>query len=227
MFGRLPGGCGQLLARFADVLENEGVTLRTNHRAISVDQTLTVRFQDGQSYQADQVVITAPAPLVAELCRNLSQDERDRLLGLRYQGIICVTLLLSKPLAGFYVTNIADDGLPFTAVIEMSNLVYLPKYVSADDPLWSQTDEQIRRTFVEALGRMYPAFRPEHVQAANVVRDRHVMAIPTVGYSQRLPSVSTSVPGLHILNSAHILNGTANVNETVQLVNRAALGGVA
>ncbi|MBM3860891.1 MAG: NAD(P)/FAD-dependent oxidoreductase [Verrucomicrobia bacterium] len=228
MFGRLPGGYGQLLARFAEVLTSEGIAIHTNHQAVSIDRSLTAHFQNGQSHQGDHVVVTVP--VAPELCRNLTADERERFFGLKYQGIVCVTLLLSKPLAGFYVTNIADEGLPFTAVIEMSelssqNLVYLPKYLSADDALWAQTDEQIRQTFVQALGGMYPAFRPEHVQAATVVRDRHVMAIPTVGYSRRLPSVSTSIPGLHILNSAHILNGTANVNETVQLADRFVSGG--
>jgi hypothetical protein len=32
--------------------------------------------------------------------------------------------------------------------------------------------------------------------------------------------MSTSVPGVHIVNSAHIINGTLNVNETVQLAER-------
>ena len=239
MFGYLPGGYGRLLARFTGMLAAEGVAVHTNHRAVSVDRedgAFTVSFQGGQSHQADQVAITTPAPVAAELCRGLFQDERDHLLNLKYQGIVCVALLLSEPLAGYYVTNIADDGLPFTAVIEMSALVdraefgnhclvYLPKYVSADDPLWAQSDAQIRQTFIAALGKMYPFFRPAHVQAAGVARDRHVLAIPTLGYSTRLPSVSTSIPGLHILNSAHILNGTLNVNETVQLANRTTFGG--
>ena len=34
--------------------------------------------------------------------------------------------------------------------------------------------------------------------------------------------MTTSVPGIHIVNSAHILNGTLNVNETVQLAEREA-----
>lgn len=34
--------------------------------------------------------------------------------------------------------------------------------------------------------------------------------------------MATSVPGLWIINSAHIVNGTLNVNETVQLAERAA-----
>jgi hypothetical protein len=31
----------------------------------------------------------------------------------------------------------------------------------------------------------------------------------------------TSIPGLYIVNSAHIINGTLNVNETIQLAERA------
>jgi hypothetical protein len=34
--------------------------------------------------------------------------------------------------------------------------------------------------------------------------------------------MTTSVPGLHIVNSAHILNGTLNVNETLALAERAS-----
>jgi hypothetical protein len=48
------------------------------------------------------------------------------------------------------------------------------------------------------------------------------MPLPTLGYSKRVPPVDTTVPGLHLVNSAHILNGTLNVNETVQLAERAA-----
>jgi hypothetical protein len=49
-----------------------------------------------------------------------------------------------------------------------------------------------------------------------------VLAIATVGYSDRLPPMTTSIPGLHIVNSAHIVNGTLNVNETIQLAETAA-----
>jgi hypothetical protein len=46
---------------------------------------------------------------------------------------------------------------------------------------------------------------------------------PTPGYSQRVPRVDSAVPGLSILNSSQILNGTLNVNETVSLAQREAL----
>ncbi|MEO8399204.1 MAG: hypothetical protein ABI550_05230, partial [Ignavibacteriaceae bacterium] len=38
-----------------------------------------------------------------------------------------------------------------------------------------------------------------------------------IDYSNNLPPVTTSVKGIHILNSSHIVNGTLNVNETIQL----------
>jgi hypothetical protein len=49
-----------------------------------------------------------------------------------------------------------------------------------------------------------------------------VVAVPTLNYSQTLPPMQTSLSGLHIINSAHILNGTLNVNETVQLAEQSA-----
>ena len=49
---------------------------------------------------------------------------------------------------------------------------------------------------------------------------KHVFAVPTLNYSSKLPPLFTSVAGVQIVNSAHIVNGTLNVNETVQLAER-------
>jgi hypothetical protein len=47
------------------------------------------------------------------------------------------------------------------------------------------------------------------------------MALPTLGYSERLPSLATGVPNVFAVNSAHIVKGTLNVNEVVDLANTA------
>jgi hypothetical protein len=70
---------------------------------------------------------------------------------------------------------------------------------------------------------MVPDLTSDDVLAFRVSRVRHVLAISTLNYSGQLPPQTTSVPGLSIINSAHILNGTLNVNETVQLAERAAV----
>ena len=69
---------------------------------------------------------------------------------------------------------------------------------------------------------MYPHFQASDVLSFQVSRVKYVVAVPTLNYSQHLPPMQTSIPGLYIINSAHILNGTLNVNETVQLAEQSA-----
>jgi protoporphyrinogen oxidase len=236
MFGYVPGGYARILHALERKLEQAGVEIVLDHRAKQVQTTesgeIEISFLNGKHASFDQVVLTVPAPLAANLCSELTPEEIGKLRKVEYQGIICASLLLKKPLANYYVTNITDNDIPFTAVIEMSALVdrkhfggnclvYLPKYLAPDDPAFGLTDEYLRQHFVAALATMYPDFRPSDVLAFQVSRVGQVFAIPTLHYSQNLPPVFTSVPGLEIINSAHIVNGTLNVNETVQLAERA------
>jgi protoporphyrinogen oxidase len=236
MFGYVPGGYARVLERFAEVLTKENVDIKLGQTARKVEPAtngnVCVELNNGQREIFDQVVLTMAAPLAARVCRGLSSDEEDSLKNIQYQGIICASLLLKRPLANFYVTNITDAWVPFTAVIEMSALVdrkhfggnalvYLPKYVIPDDPAFSLSDGEIEGRFVEALARMYPHFQRRDVLCFRVSRVKFVLALSTLNYSDRLPPMMTSIPGVHIINSAHICNGTLNVNETVQLAEKA------
>jgi protoporphyrinogen oxidase len=238
MFGYVPGGYARIIARFAEVLVQEQVSLKLSHKVRQVTSAgsggVLVEFEDGRQEQFDQVVLTLPSPVAARICRGLTEEEQSRLNGIRYQGIICASLLLRKPLADFYITNLTDAGLPFTAVIEMSalvdrhhfgghSLVYLPKYVAPDDPAFSLSDNQLAELFLEALMRIYPHFRREDLLCFRVSRVPYVFPIPTLNYSDNLQPIVTSMPGVYIVNSAHIVNGTLNVNETVQLAEAEAV----
>jgi protoporphyrinogen oxidase len=236
MFGYVRGGYARVLERYGELLRREGVALRLGSRVTRVaheDGQTWVEPGGGRREGFAGVVVTAPAPVAERLCPGLSADERARLRGIAYQGIVCASLLSRRPLAGYYVTNITDGWVPFTAVIETSALVdraefggdclvYLPKYVPPDDPAFALGDDEIREQFVSALERMYPHFRRDDVLAFRVSRVRHVLAISTLNYSERLPPMATSVPGLYVVNGAHIVNGTLNVNETLALADRAA-----
>jgi protoporphyrinogen oxidase len=98
--------------------------------------------------------------------------------------------------------------------------VYLPKYVPPDDPMFEESDDAIMERFNAALSAMYPGFESDQIVAHAVARARYVLPLSTVGYSDRLPPMQTSVPGVYVVNSAHIVNGTLNANETVGLANR-------
>lgn len=237
MFGYVPGGYARILERFAGRLISEGVQIRLQHAATQVARgcngSLDVVFHNGHRASFDRVVLSMAAPIAARICPDLSTIEKERLNGVQYLGVICASVLLKRPLAGFYVTNITDPWVPFTGVIEMSALVdssdlgghalvYLPKYVSSEDPAFAASDEEVKESFLQALLRMYPQLKPDDVLSFKLSREKYVMALPTLDYSERLPSMATSMANLYVVNSAHIVNGTLNVNETLQLAERAA-----
>lgn len=236
MFGTVRGGYARVLERFAERLEAGGVRTLVGAPVARVEPAsagVAVTFKNGGTDTFDHVIVTAAAPLAARLCAGLSADEQQRLAGVRYLGIVCASVLLRKPLAGYYITNLLDPGLPFTGVIEMSalvrpaqfggrGLVYLPRYLAPEDPFFEMPDAEVETLFLDGLRRVYPGVRGEDVLAFRISRVRYVMPLPTLGYSKRVPPVDTSARGIHLVNSAHILNGTLNVNETVQLAERAA-----
>src|SRR6185312_15046166 len=102
------------------------------------------------------------------------------------------------------------------------SLVYLPKYAPAADPVFAQSDAECEQTFLSALERMHRRFSRRSLRTFRVSRVPFVMPVPTLGYSKRLPPSRTATPGLYLANSAHIVNGTLNVNETVTLANGVA-----
>jgi protoporphyrinogen oxidase len=236
MFGYVPGGYARVLTRFVEVLEGEGVKLELGAPVRSVaaadDGGVAVETADGRTSRFDQAIVTVNPGLAARMCPGLTPRERALLEGVRYQGIVCASVLLDRPLAGYYLTYITDDT-PITGIVEMSamvnrrhlggkTLVYLPKYVAPDDPLLGSSDDDIAATFLPALRAVYPQIGVDDVRAFRVSRVREVFPIPTIDYSTRLPPTTTSVPGVHLVSSAHIVNGTLNVNETVELAERTA-----
>jgi protoporphyrinogen oxidase len=178
----------------------------------------------------DSVILTCPSNVAAKIVPQLSGEEKKKLENIKYQGIVCASVLLKKSLSDFYVTNITDE-VPFTGIIEMSALVeksefggkalvYLPKYAAPDDELFEKTDGEIEEIFLDKLEKMYSHLKREDVLAFKVSRVRQVFPIPTLDYSQNLPPVKTSLENVFVVNSAQITNGTLNVNETVQLAER-------
>ncbi len=249
MFGYVEGGYDVVLRRLREFLEQKGIRFRTGAPAVEVSAApsgAAVRLANGAGggsvsaaaggdvLRFDAVILTIPCSRIPAICPQLSEAERARLSGVVYQGIACASVLLTKPLGPYYVTNITDDWVPFTAVIEMTtlvdparfaghSLVYLPRYLTQGDAFWGRTDDDIRAEFIPALERMYPSFRRDSVRAFHVSRVRDVLALSTLNYSERsMPPLQTSLPSVFVVNSAQIANGTLNVNETVGLANAKA-----
>jgi len=196
----------------------------TFHFPLSVESPFSIEKE------FDSVILTCPSNIAAKICPQLTDAEKAKLENIKYQGIVCASVLMKKSLSNFYVTNITDET-PFTGIIEMSALVdksefggsalvYLPKYVAPDDELFEKSDAEIEEIFTSALEKMYSHFKREDVLAFKISRVRQVFPLPTIDYSANVPSVETSLSNVFIVNSAQITNGTLNVNETIQLAEK-------
>ena len=242
MFGYVPGGYARILETLGEKLVELGVDIQLGSPVEEIcslpNQQVKVQASGSEDSNAsekvfDKVVVAAPSSIMAKVCPQLPAEERNQHEQIEYLGIICSSMLLKRPLNGYYVTNITDSWVPFTAVIEMTtivqpeeleghHLVYLPKYVTADDPTWDWTDEEIQENFLAAVTKMYPAFDPqEDVVAFRTSRVKSVMALPTIDFSKNLPPMQSALPNLFAVNSAQILGGNLNVNETILLAHQA------
>lgn len=235
LFGYVRGGYDRTLRRFEQKLRDAGVAILTATPTQSiepVDGGIEIRTATG-FVRVDDAIVTLAPPLAARICPSLTSHERELCAAVEYQGIICASMLLPEPLSPYYITNITDEKIAFTAVIEMTalvdraefgnaSLVYLPKYVAPQDPAFRSSDDELQRLFFDSLQRMHPSFDPRAVRAFRISRVPYVFPVPTIGYSDRLPPVRTQTHGLYLANSAHIVNGTLNVNETVKMANQIA-----
>jgi len=239
MFGYVPGGYARIVERFEEVLRTAGVNVQKGQAVQRIEQQtgggrvgLRVSTADASS-DFDRVVLTTTPRVCARMCPGLSSAEQDAFNSVAYQGVVCASLLLERPLGGYYLSYLLDPGLPFTALVEMSafvdptefggkTLAYLPRYAPASDPAFEWSDEHLREVFLEGLLRVYPPVADNPVHAFRISRVKEVFPLPRLGYSSALPPATTSIPGLTAVSSAHIVNGTLNVNDTLTIAERAA-----
>ena len=232
MFGYVSGGYDKINTAFEQKLKSLGVTIILNSQVKQVTRDpankVMVQTNLSDNYQFDNVISTLHADISVKIAPSLTKEEIDKHAAIRYLGVVCPSILLSRPISKYYVTNITDSWPPFTGIIEMTalvdpaelgnrSLVYLPKYVEPGDDLFLKIGDELREYFLKPLFKMYPDFSDKDVTFWNVSSARRVFALPTVNYSEKLPSIATSLDGYYIINSAQIINGTLNVNETVQV----------
>jgi len=235
MFGHVNGGYATILDRFQKHLNAVGVETHLESTLTNIsqnDRCTVVETAEGKFWRFYEVILTVPCPQIAELCPQLSSSEKQRFRKVLYQGLICASLILKRPLGDYYYTNITDGRIPFTGVIEMTalvnrdyfggnSLVYLPRYMTEDDSFWQKSDGEIQDEFLKALEFMYPTLHKEDLLLFKMSKVRDIMPVISLNYSRDLlPSTRTSLRHVFVVNSAQIVDGTWNVNEVIRLAKR-------
>jgi protoporphyrinogen oxidase len=195
----------------------------------------------GQPVHYARVVVTAQTPVFRKLIPDAPADYHAFLDKTDYLGVISPLMALSKPLTGYWVTNITDDRFPFTGLIETTafidpkyvggyHLVYLPKYTMPGSALQRMSDDELKHMWLDNLKTMLPDFDPSTVKHFAVLRERLVEPMHGLNSFGDIPAVETPVSQLFLATTAQIYpaltNGesvTRHAEQTAQMIIRSML----
>jgi protoporphyrinogen oxidase len=231
--GYVRGGYRTVTNRLLQQIELLGGTILTGAPVQQIRRTDALEIICGTDrLRCDCAITTIPSHPLAQVVPQLSPEYVSTLKKVKYLGIVCYALVLKRRLSPYYVTNLADEDVPFTGIIEMTNLisreetagyhlVYLPKYTSPGDRLFDAEEEEIWKAFWPALKRVFPDLTEADIEKRYLFRERFVQPVPVLNYSDIVPDMRTNVNGLLLANTTQIINSTLNNNAMVKIARQA------
>ena len=234
--GHVEGGYQSILEASYKKLNEQHVDVRTGSAVVEIipstksgRHSFTVVTESGNSDEFDQMLLTIPCPEIIEI---LKVDKTDpywkRMSDIEYLNVICVLNIVRTSLSPYYVISLLDGSLPFTGIIEATNivspkalggkhLVYLPKYLTADDPTHSMSDGDIRESFSGGLMRVFPQLRQDDILHQAVFREKYVQPLQVLYYVENITEYRTPLPSLYVANTSMIKNTTLNNNAVIAI----------
>jgi protoporphyrinogen oxidase len=175
----------------------------------------------------ERLIVTTSPDLLLNLKLAFPEEYTGRLAKIQYKANICMILELTKPLSNYYWTTIADNRIPFVAVIEHTNLVrdpayqthlvYLSRYLDEGNELYRASDEQISTIFIQYLQQMYPTWQAADIKKIHIHRARFTQPVVMQEYSKVVPDYQTPVPNLFLASMAQIYPEDRGQNYAVKM----------
>lgn len=221
----LETGYHTVVDAMADICKQHGTQINLNcaidRIAVENGQVTGIVTQGGETIAHDMVISTLPSPVLANLLPEGYDDFHNLLAQQEYLGVLCPLLILKEKLTPYYVLNITDESIPFTAVVETTNLidpkylsnhhlVYLPKYIEPNSPLATMPDDEVETVWMKHFKRMFPDFDESLIEAFIVQRARYVEPIRPINTSDQIPTIQTPIDGLFMGNTVMIYPDLGN-----------------
>ncbi len=229
ILGYLEGGYQQIFDALRETIQTKGGEIYTDTPAEEISvlggKSPGIRAR-GRFYQSDAVLATVPIPSFIEMTPGLPRDYVDRLSAIHYQGSVCVVLKLRRALSEYYWINVSDPASPFVGIIEHTNfiapdaygnkhLVYLTRYASSKDPVFSKSEEDIYTNFINYLKRIFPEIQDEDVEQYWIFKDRFSQPVFIKNYSKMMPEISTPIGNVYLLNTSQIYPESRCLNSSI------------
>jgi len=231
--GYMYGGAGELIARLAQRIRSAGGSIYPKTPVGGIVRQASGRLQvqtERGEREYESVICAIPAPLAAGL---LADDPAAAgLARVEYIAVVCVLLILDRPVTDSFWINTNDHRIAFNGFIEFSNLnpavangkhlLYFPYYCHPSDPQFGKSDEALLEEYTEALRLIRPGLSGANVIQGRVHRDLHAQPVCPCGFSKVIPPFQGPLPGIFVLESSQLYPADRNLSGAIGLAKQVA-----
>ena len=221
----------QIIKKIAAYIEDKGGKITTGCEVTQIkrkDSSFDVSSPGG-SFNFNYVVSTIPAPILANVCKDLPEPFIQQLSKIQYRGVICVTYWLPKKSSDYYWLIMLDKQSPFVACFEHANLnpympqgglVYAVAYCASESEVWQMSDEEIARLFSRDLPKALKNF--SQWTEFKVYRSAWATPVFVKGYWN--PPLITPLPNLYLAGISRIFPDIRSMGPAMKTGVEAAQG---
>jgi protoporphyrinogen oxidase len=234
--GYLRGGFQRLISGLEERLRQRGaeICLSSPVSGVRVEGGRAIGVvSNGEFRSYDRVLVTASPEVLAELAPDLPDDYQNQLRQIEYLANTCLVLALKHHLSPAYWLNIGDPAIPFVALIEHTNLrspseygghhlVYLSRYMAADDPFYAMGPDELFNAYLPHLEQMFPHFGMDWVDEVYFWSARYTQPVIVRHYSDLRPAFQTPLRDLWLSCMAQVYPEDRGMNYAVVYGQRVA-----
>lgn len=232
--GYFMGGSKTLINEIINRIGELGGTIHLNSRIQKItkkNNTFTLILDSDRRFDFDRVVLAVPLPVTAEIIKNLDPEYSLKLSSIKFFGVVCGIFRLTEEISDAFWLNINDSRIAANGLIEYTNLnplkeishdkiVYIPLYVPVQDKWFSMDEESLRSEFISMIKIIKPNLTERAIVDFRAFKSLHAQAICTVGFKDKLPSVTTPIKNLSILDSTQIYPSDRALSALIELAEK-------
>jgi protoporphyrinogen oxidase len=188
---------------------------------------------EGVAIPCDAVVSTVALPALGRLVPDTGESYFARVRAVRYIGVVCMLVSLSRPFSENFWTNVNDPRISFNGIIEQTNLnrnlrvaglnvVYIPFYLPTSEPRYLERDDALFAEYMGMLSVMNPRFSESWVKEWHVFRSPYAQPVFTTNFVALKPEHRTPVRGLYVTDSTQFYPEDRTISAAIEQGRRVA-----
>jgi protoporphyrinogen oxidase len=125
------------------------------------------------------------------------------------------------------------NKFPYLALVEHTNLfdrenyggdhlIYMGDYVPTGHEYFRMTEDQLAERFIETLPTFNPSFNRDWIRKVWVFRAPYAQPVPFLNHSERIPALSTPLPGVYWASMSQVYPWDRGTNFAIEIGRRVA-----